>query len=327
MPLSVLKLWETTPWWGLLLLALPSMLAGGIVWLVISSVGSKGKPRARAIRILHLAIPVASSLAAFWVVAVVATTFGDAPEAVYLVERGGHQRLAVVTERVGRGRSCTIYTWELPEAGWVGGDGRRGECVTGLRGAWVQGYGAGASRALLLWDGRLGPSIDELARREGPLPGAGAIRVTSMGGDRATVALQDGSVRELRWANGDRVTPLAPSKDRYELDAPGVFAPMRLQGPGVDCGCTEPPCGVLVSFDSVAFGDGERSVGLVAPDGSPRLVWSVRAATLFDADSPRIFGVIADGARCVFVAGRSGGRVALAWVNRANGAVLRTVTR
>jgi hypothetical protein len=318
---GTLKMWAVSPA-ILLVFALPTALFWTIAW--VHHRRARPAPTVRS-RLVVASLVALGALAPPGLSAGLAT-WGPAPSEVYLIERGGERRLAVVSETSSRrGQSCRVFTWALPERGggaaWVGGDAASGSCRTEARGVWVTNP---TQAPLDLWSGAVGEPLSDALERSGPLPGAGAWQLLVSGPEGATVALQDGSARTVPGVSTEGVGRIGLATESLEQVPPGMYDASEIIS---NCGCegAEISCGQLVLHRGVAFGEGGTSLSLLASadDGrsGARVAWTTTLEALFDAEAP-VLDVLDDAGACLVLGGRRGGRIAAARIDRGTGAVM-----
>lgn len=242
---------------------------------------------------------------------------GASPDAVYVSEHEGERRVAaLISSSSNRGGSfCSVHVWRLSDGRFLRSSRRRGLCDFKTDAAF-------AKEAIAdLWAGAYGPSIEKLLETAGiEPPGSGTWQVEGRSATHVALRLQDDSRHLLEWGNGIPARRIAPPHNRQRFSVPelGVFSAHELPS---DCGCNAPPCEVLIAFRNVAFGEGELFVGAVdrpLERGPEKLLWSRPTAELFGS-THTVFGALPDKEQCVLVAGRSGGRLAAAWIERQSG--------
>jgi hypothetical protein len=323
---GTLKMWAVSPF-ILIVFTLPLALFWIFAWFHYRR--TRSAPTVRS-RVNVAALVILGALAPPGLSAGLAT-WGPGPSRVYLIERGGERRLAVVSETSSRrGATCRVFTWSLPRggdaAGWVGGDAANGSCLVGSRSVWIA---EPTNAPLDLWSGAVGERLADALERSGPLPGAGEWKMLGRGPEGAKVALQDGSARTVPGASTEGVGQIGLTTEPLERVPPGMYDVSEIVS---DCGCegADDVCGRLVLHRNVAFGEGGTSFSLFATDGDdeaePRVVWTTSIEALFDAEAP-LLAVLDDAGACLVLGSRRGARIAAARIDRRTGQVINRWVR
>jgi hypothetical protein len=295
----------------LFILALPTITFAFFAWMIHRH--STEVPAVRRNIVTGAALVIAAlawPLLCVWIGA-----WGAPPKAMYSIERDGERRIAALSETSSRGGvRCHVFTWSLPDGGFVGADSASGSCSPLDRGAWIR---EPKLRALDLFTGTVQTRVGDLLAKQGPLPGSGDWKFVNLTSADVTILLQDGSRRIVDAPSTEGVVRIESPETPITARVPDVYdarlVPSR-------CGCEGDGCGKLIEYTTVMFGEGPRRIALLLDaDEPPRLAWTRSVSELLGEDAVTFSTLEVDG-RCVLVGGRSGGRLLLAELDLETGA-------